>query len=311
MPAYWLTYKPLGPTAPLGWPSEKLTALVERFNLDPLGTTEWWRVANKSTRVGEKVFLFKQGDGARGIFGVGTVVSPTEMSAKLEDDEKMRPRAEIRFDALVDPEKDFLLSWAEIQDLIPPQLANQQSSGTVLADEIRDELDARIGPITIALPSSLGDELSDNGSFDPDSFGDDRERAMRSICLRRGQAAFRSSLLEAYDSRCVITGCAVRDVLDAAHVFPYRGTATNHVSNGLLLRTDLHTLFDCDLIGFDPAYRSVVVSEGLAGSSYAKLAGHRLRQPSVASNSPNRTYLEHRYKLFQGFERKRLALRAE
>jgi HNH endonuclease len=44
----------------------------------------------------------------------------------------------------------------------------------------------------------------------------------------------------------------VLDVLEAAHIYPYRGDSTNHVANGLLLRADLHTLLDCGLPAIDP-----------------------------------------------------------
>ena len=59
MSAYWLTFKPLGPTAPAGWPIENLRDLVTRFEADPSGTTEWWRIAaHQSARVGDRVYLF-------------------------------------------------------------------------------------------------------------------------------------------------------------------------------------------------------------------------------------------------------------
>ncbi|MDZ7808966.1 MAG: HNH endonuclease signature motif containing protein [Arhodomonas sp.] len=51
---------------------------------------------------------------------------------------------------------------------------------------------------------------------------------------------FGETLIEAYEGRCAITGCNMLDVLEAAHIHPYRGDATNHPSNGLLLRADLH-----------------------------------------------------------------------
>src|SRR5258708_1840122 len=57
----------------------------------------------------------------------------------------------------------------------------------------------------------------------PDDVQDGRIRALRSIALRRGQQAFRSALLDAYESRCAITGCDCTDALEAAHVYPYHG----------------------------------------------------------------------------------------
>jgi len=41
-------------------------------------------------------------------------------------------------------------------------------------------------------------------------------------------------------------------VLEAAHIKPYRGKTDSHLENGLLLRADLHTLFDLNLIGVEP-----------------------------------------------------------
>lgn len=61
---------------------------------------------------------------------------------------------------------------------------------------------------------------------------------------RLGQGAFRVLVTEAYDRRCAITGERTLPVLEAAHIKPYSETGPHMVSNGLLLRSDLHTLFD-------------------------------------------------------------------
>ena len=116
---------------------------------------------------------------------------------------------------------------------------------------------------------------------------------------QRRQPAFRAALLEAYGKRCAITGCAVEDVLEAAHITPYLGGLTNHVSNGLLLRTDLHTLFDCGLLAIEPTTRIVAIANALKGSSYAKLAGKVLRPPKDAASGPSKRNLEKRYSSFE------------
>ena len=84
--------------------------------------------------------------------------------------------------------------------------------------------------------------------FDPSSIKDAQERISRTIAQRRSQPAFRNALLDAYDRKCAITGCEVVEVLEAAHIYPYRGPDTSKVVNGLLLRADVHTLFDSGLI---------------------------------------------------------------
>ncbi len=92
---------------------------------------------------------------------------------------------------------------------------------------------------------------------------------------------FRDKLLAAYGRRCAITGCTVPDVLEAAHIYPFRGEETNHPANGLLLRADLHTLLDCGLLAVDPNGLKVVVAPSIRDSSYGKLHGRAL-QPREA-----------------------------
>lgn len=84
----------------------------------------------------------------------------------------------------------------------------------------------------------LAPNEADDTPFDPTGAVDARETVARQIKARRGQQAFRDKLLAAYGGRCAITGCPVPDVLEAAHIHPYRGEETNHVVSGLLLRAD-------------------------------------------------------------------------
>jgi hypothetical protein len=102
-----------------------------------------------------------------------------------------------------------------------------------------------------------------------------RERVARDIVIRRGQAAFRQGLLEVYGC-CAMSGSTVEPALEAAHIVPYRGPGTNHVSNGLLLRADFHSLFDFGLLSVDPATLSIIVSPMLTNSEYVGLHGQAL-----------------------------------
>jgi putative restriction endonuclease len=116
-------------------------------------------------------------------------------------------------------------------------------------------------------------------SATPVSFEDARRRIAASIVLRQGGAAFRASLIKAYGGRCAITDCDAIDALEAAHIVPYRGPQTDAVENGLLLRADLHTLFDRELIDIDPMSLRVLLSAALAKTAYAALEGRPLRIP--------------------------------
>jgi hypothetical protein len=81
---------------------------------------------------------------------------------------------------------------------------------------------------------------------------DTRQEALRQIKLRRGQQRFRDALRRRYGDRCAVTGCDLLDVLEAAHIRPFRGEPDHHPENGLLLRADIHTLFDLGLLSIDP-----------------------------------------------------------
>ncbi len=127
-----------------------------------------------------------------------------------------------------------------------------------------------------------------DGHFDPSDSADARERALRSIVQRRGRTTFRNALLRAYGGCCAVTGCDLPDALEAAHIAPYLGGHTDDVSNGLLLRADIHTLFDLHLIAFDPDTRQVRVSATIAGGFFAdKLKKLRLRFPKDRRCNPN------------------------
>jgi putative restriction endonuclease len=128
-------------------------------------------------------------------------------------------------------------------------------------------------------------------AFNPDTVRDGREWVLASIVRRRGQASFRSSLLEAYAGTCPITGCQVEQLLEAAHIIPYLGPSTNHIQNGLPLRADIHTLFDLQLIAICPTSLIVELSPTLKASEYASLAGHPILLPANPTHHPSRDAL--------------------
>lgn len=133
--------------------------------------------------------------------------------------------------------------------------------------------------------------VADEDVFDPANIDDARQRISRTIAQRRGQRAFRDALLAAYEGRCAISGCSVVDVLEAAHIHPYRGPETNKVVNGLLLRADLHTLFDCGLLAIDPASMTVLVAPSLRQSDYGAFHGRKLLIPQQQAHRPSRDAL--------------------
>lgn len=145
----------------------------------------------------------------------------------------------------------------------------------------------------VAEPAKAPEEPEDNSnSFDPEAVADTRRRMLGFQVRRDGQTLFRRAMLTAYDGTCAISDCRVVHVLQAAHIHDYHGHETNVASNGLLLRVDIHSLFDQGLIWIDPDTLQVAVSEKLAASEYWAFHGRPLNQPFSPSFAPSRLALE-------------------
>jgi putative restriction endonuclease len=139
-------------------------------------------------------------------------------------------------------------------------------------------------------PSELGlalDAAERDGEFDPGSIEDGRRKTLAAIVRRNGQPAFRLALFAAYEGRCAVTSCNVSAALEAAHIVPYKGPETNHVTNGLLLRADLHTLFDLGLFAIDELRFTVVIAQSLLGTEYARWSGRKIYLPQRTSRRPS------------------------
>ena len=141
--------------------------------------------------------------------------------------------------------------------------------------------------------------LASEGYWSNDLNVDQRQRAVREVVQRRGQPEFRQRLLEAYGYSCAITGSNAAAALEAAHIAPYLGEQSNPTSNGLLLRADLHTLFDLNLFGIEPATLRIILSKSLQASSYADIHERSLRPPKQRADVPSKDALVLRWELFQ------------
>lgn len=132
--------------------------------------------------------------------------------------------------------------WASVQERIQSPLANEYP------DEIREAL-ARYGTPFLVTP-------------------------------RLGQSAFRVVVTDAYQRRCAITGESTLPVLEAAHIRPFSMSGSNRITNGMLLRSDFHKLFDIGLVTVTPDLRvevsSQIKAEWFNGKAYYRLHGRRL-----------------------------------
>ncbi|MFM0123252.1 HNH endonuclease signature motif containing protein [Paraburkholderia sp. RL18-101-BIB-B] len=107
----------------------------------------------------------------------------------------------------------------------------------------------------------------------PHSVIEARRRVLRELNQRRGQAKFRNRLIARYGAACQISRCAFPGLMEAAHIRPYAETNDNGAHNGLLLRSDLHTLFDLDLLAIDPSTLTVKLHPDVCAAGYEAFDG--------------------------------------
>ncbi len=123
---------------------------------------------------------------------------------------------------------------------------------------------------------------------------------------RLGQGAFRVMVTDAYERRCVVTGERTLPVLEAAHIKPYSLVGAHELSNGLLLRSDLHTLFDLGYLTVMPMDLRVRVSKRIHeefenGREYYELDGRQVRLPQAPYPQPSNEMLDwHSQMVFRG-----------
>ncbi|MGE3152668.1 MAG: HNH endonuclease [Nitrospiraceae bacterium] len=114
---------------------------------------------------------------------------------------------------------------------------------------------------------------------------------------RLGQGAFRVLVTEAYVRRCAVTGERTLPALEAAHIKPFSKSGPNLTVNGLLMRSDLHKLFDLGYISVTPQLH-VEVSRKIKeeyenGRDYYALHGRQLAViPAAPRDRPSDQFLK-------------------
>jgi hypothetical protein len=120
-------------------------------------------------------------------------------------------------------------------------------------------------------------------------------RILVEIARRQGQSKFRQTLLEAYGYRCAITGFDAGEALEAAHIIPYSETENNDPTNGLLLRADIHTLFDLNLLVIHPENLMISLHPSLHSTQYQNIHNQKLQVPDSSEFRPSPEYLQKRF----------------
>ena len=122
---------------------------------------------------------------------------------------------------------------------------------------------------------------------------------------RLGQGAFRTLVTDLYDRRCAVTRERTLPALDAAHIKPYSKGGVHEATNGLLLRKDIHGLFDFGYVTVTPDLHfevsGKVREEFENGREYYAMHGKQIVVPKKLADQPDTEVLSwHNEKIYKG-----------
>jgi putative restriction endonuclease len=230
-------------------------------------------------------------------FGIGNgATTIVEMRARIEKYRKQRPapHEDYRIGCIILTQPFFLPRdrWIPVPTSWKPNIvqgkgyARNEVEGRALWRAVEDALRGlRADAIPVMASAGL-----------PTAEPAERFGQPALVRPRLGQGSFRVVVTDAYDRRCAITKERTLPVLEAAHIRPYADGGEHRIDNGLLLRRDLHTLFDRGYLTVTPDLK-LDVSRRLKddwenGREYYALQGRELWLPKAVGERPRAEYLE-------------------
>lgn len=123
---------------------------------------------------------------------------------------------------------------------------------------------------------------------------DELEKILVQINKRKNQNKFRQALLKLYNGKCAISSVDTDVVLKAAHIVPHAKNGNNKNENGILLRSDLHDLFDNDLLLIHPKMLSIHLHPSLRSTYYYTYEGKKLAT-RIDKSSPSFKFLKEKW----------------
>ena len=158
--------------------------------------------------------------------------------------------------------------------------------------------DGGTGECLIVRSVKVSNDIAQGSTEEDEYKGPEDRRQLATIKVRRGQPEFRDKLLSAWQRRCAVTGCRIVGLLEAAHITPHSETTDFRTSNGLLLRADIHTLFDLGLLSVDEHLR-VHLTKEIEFSEYRQYANKKIeRMPERSADAPSYEALAKRHAVF-------------
>jgi hypothetical protein len=192
-------------------------------------------------------------------------------------------------------------TWAPLATPVPRALLDPVYVGADRQNAIR-ALNVAAAVTLLEMHTSL-DGLADLRDFGYTGGGNPSGGHVLAQGRRRlGQREFKKMLVERFGSACAVTGPQPLAILDAAHLYRFAKAPEHHLDGGLLLRADIHRLFDAFMLVVDTADWTVRLSPALLGyAGLADLEGLELQM--AIDRRPRREFLDdHRAEAVQRWE---------
>jgi len=274
------------------WTHEELRKLVGKFRRK--GTAEEWWPCKAYTKIrrGDRAYLLAQ-DRPMGIFGRGTIERKHERSK----------RALIRFDrshgdVLRDPEKEFFVDESLLRTLgVLKKGSPIRAAGMPLKKNAARAIDRKILDFVPIVPGETtpSDETAQEVA---------RLKKMIEQRIRPDQRRFSEKVRKIYRNGCAVTGCVTPAALEAAHIKTQKGRDGNSPSNGILLRSDIHCLFDRFLITLSEDGTKIETSPELTDPGYVALKTVTVARPVGGPPPSPKNIREHRKRFLEKLRRR-------
>ena len=274
------------------WQHEELRKLVDTFDSDGVAEEPWPCAAHKKIRPGDRAYLLKVGK-PLGIFGRGHVVG----NAQWEEAPPGKNPWYVpigfdvsRGDVLWDPAELCWLMKSNCYVCLQRTVSKRCERVEALNPDAAREIDNIIDD-SILLGSGRATAVNEAAQEIV------RLKKLIEQATRPDQRAFSETIRRNYRSRCAVTECVTPAALEAAHIRVQRGVDDNSPANGILLRSDIHALFDRLLVTFSEDGTRIEVSPELIDQSYAFLRTAVVTRPDQEPPSAGNIG-EHRSRFF-------------
>jgi hypothetical protein len=265
---------------------------VETFRMTGKIQEPWNCAAHKKIHPGDRAYMLKQGRPI-GIFGRGTVIGTPFLSE--ENSWQVLISFEVsRGDVLSNPEDAFLADEADLPG--PKKQWQIRASGMPLNSDAARGIDSIIDNVILdsvligrgqtTLVDEAGQEVA-------------RQKKLIGQARRPEQQRFSEAIRRNYQNKCAVTGCVTPAALEAAHISTKKNRDDNSPANGLLLRSDIHALFDRFLITLSEDGTRIEVNPELTDPGYAALRKAVVARPENGPPPSAQNIRDHRNRFFE------------